>query len=182
MSNAALQGTSIGVGSAFLVFDVSQPASANPIGTFSSTWAWGFAVSKSGNTVYFTDFYDGLYILDISDRSNPRQLGGYFPGAQSFYNYPILSPDENYLWVGCGQNLGMAVFDVSTNNPPAPNFHTAGGKARQWLNLAYCESKNLLAIMDFTDEQGVFFFNATDYSNPVSIHHYNYNASQYESA
>ena len=95
------------------VIDISNPVLPALIGNSQPALGFDLHIQISGNYAFITNYIEGIRVVDISDPSNPVEIGN---AGSAYFNY--IAMDGNYLYVTDNQN-NLKVFDIS--NPVAPN-------------------------------------------------------------
>ena len=119
-------------------------------------------VFVNGNIAYIADSFNGLRVIDVSDPTNPQQVGSYTPtGSRRAQGVYFSDP---YLYVADG--LGLLILDVS--DPTAPQelgfYHPPGFsvKVHPVDGYAYVADR----------EGGLRIANVSDPSNPTHVSNY----------
>ena len=111
------------------VIDISNPVLPALIGNSQPAAGFDLHLKISGNYAFLTNYIEGIRVVDISDPSNPIEIGN---AGSAYFNY--IAMDGNYLYVTDNQN-NLKIFDISSPtapnevgslNFPAPNDLTSG--------------------------------------------------------
>lgn len=149
-----------------VILDIANPRSPTWLGSLKLRYlVWPNIVIVRGNYAYAPAGGDGLVIIDVSDPSAPRRVGGYNTsgGATGVF----LS--GNYAYVADG-GAGLVVIDIS--NPASPRRVgglDAAGEARQVVvsgNYAYLADRFWNGIQNDIQEFGAL--RIIDISDPAS--------------
>ncbi|NUU98458.1 hypothetical protein [Marinitoga sp. 1138] len=122
----------------------------------------------SNGYAYIIDYYNGLIIVDISDKLNPKKVGEYDPG----FAYGVYV-DGNYAYVAATDN-GLVIVDISdkTNPIEVGRYDTAGSVNNVYIdgNYAYiADSYKGLVIVDISNK-----------TNPIKVAAVSTNGFAYE--
>ncbi len=109
---------SVSPGSFVQAVDVSPPTEPEPLGSlhlpiFSMAALVRGDLAYIGNDLGLGNGYGNLFVIDVSDPTNPSQIGA----LATWTVLGIGAMSGNYLALGCGDS-GMRIVDVS--NPAAP--------------------------------------------------------------
>ena len=113
-------------------YDISNPGNLNHITNFTlSSGGMGGGTKSNcvraiGNYAYFTS-NNGLYVVNISNSSNPQNLGS-VPGTSSL-NLENLDLEDNLLAV-CAHADGVRLYDIS--NPSDPTYTATISTDNAW--------------------------------------------------
>ena len=142
-------------------YDISNDENINHLTNFSlsSGGGWGGGskancVRAIGNIAYFTS-NNGLYIVDISNPSNPESLGSV--SGTNNYNLENLDIYGNVLAV-CAHNDGVLLYDIS--NPINPIYSSTINANNAWANVI---NKDIIYI---GDEQNILIYDISDIEAP----------------
>jgi hypothetical protein len=155
------------------IIDVSAPSNPIETGSFDTPMpAW--SVYVAGNYAYVAGWSThssppgmavGLSIFDISDPSNPIEVGTYGPlDAADVY------VSGNYAYVadtGPGIPGGLRIFDISDpSNPVEVGSYTYGDAyhVEVFENYAYVSASH----------DGFYIFDVSDPTNPIEVNHLYY--------
>ena len=101
------------------VYDISNPANPVEIGKLGSGAMWTAADMKIvGNYAYFSAFYEGIRIVDVSKPENMKLVSICYDGWRPGYVADIVVKD-GYAYEAC-EPKGFAIFDV--HNPKKPKW------------------------------------------------------------
>lgn len=108
---------------------------------------WPSAVAVQGHYAYVADDLDGVWVIDISDISSPRHVGGL--GGYSVGDV-VVAGSSLYVW-GYG---GLTVWDIS--NPSAPQMVGAYGSSYAPFaaisgSYAYEATSGGIGVVDISD-------------------------------
>lgn len=96
-----------GMGSYLIIANFSNPAAVVELSRFLLSYSpVGFAIN--GSTLYIADHFGGLYILDVTDKSNPQEIGHY-TGNDAVFDVKLYG---QYAVIAEGQQ-GVRILDVS---------------------------------------------------------------------
>ena len=98
----------------FQIIDISNPTSPHII--FSQSFGWGLMeLTICGNYLYIADFYNYIYIFDISIPTQPVQVG-WARGSGDGITALVVS--EPYLYLQSFDGLVIDIFDISDKTSP----------------------------------------------------------------
>jgi hypothetical protein len=118
------------------------------------------------NYAYFTSS-NGLYIVDISNPSNPQSLGS-VSGTNNL-NLENLDVYENILAV-CAHEDGLLLYDIS--NPSSPQLSFTINTENAWAaairnNIIYIADQNFISIYNITNLSNPSFIRSIETSNLI---------------
>ncbi|HQN44224.1 MAG TPA: NosD domain-containing protein, partial [Anaerolineaceae bacterium] len=134
---------------------ISNTNPTNPLQTgLFSPFREALMVVTSGNYAYVAAGYNGVHILDISDPSQPVEVGAYPMDAI----ITQLKVDGDRLYAGCfGPSGAWGDYVLDVSDPTQPQFISFG----QWCgechgidaagNIGYFADTNGVRIVDFSD-------------------------------
>lgn len=125
------------------------------VGLHSSGY-WISSIVIEGNYAYVADGQDGLTILDITNRSDPRDLGHVDPYDLAY----SLAVSGDYAYLACWDE-GLMVIDISDPGNPIPVGHL--GNFEKMYDLVVRGDYAYVADWD----QDLVIVNISDPSNPV---------------
>jgi parallel beta-helix repeat protein len=110
----------VAVGLRLVVLDVSEPITPTQIGSTAPFPQFVEGVGVSGAVAYVADGMAGLRLVDVSDPSDPLEIGAYdTPGyAESVAVVEGTPPGHTYAYVADG-HYGLRIVDVSDPAKPA---------------------------------------------------------------
>ena len=135
-------------------YDVSIPENLNHLTNFtlSNGGGWGGGIKSncvraSGNYAYFTSS-SGLYVVNISNPSNPQNLG-VISGTNNFI-LENLDLNDNTLAI-CAHSDGVRLYDISDLS--SPNYASTINVENAWAtvitaSIIYIASNNEIIIAD----------------------------------
>lgn len=161
-------------GNAFRIIDVTDPQNCFELGKFSINYHYPIyrEFMISGDYFYTTAYDSGMRVIDISDPTDPHEVGYcYVPGLPPWYTtVRSVYVQGEFAYLGCSGSsgaggYGFAVCNVS--NPANPYFiggiatcDTLGGIYDVFINghYAYCAAAIGLRIIDISNPY-----------NPISV-------------
>jgi hypothetical protein len=130
-------------GSGLAIFEVADPTDPT-LKSYRSTPGDAMKVTVDGNYAYISDYAGGLQIFDITDPTEPGNIGAY---KQSTFMTTIV--EGNYAFVATGMS-GMHVVDVTNPTDPtrisAYNMLGSAGTVTVDGNYAYAKAGGLRII------------------------------------
>jgi hypothetical protein len=102
--------------SPFRIIDISNPANPILVSTFQLPAGYPpTAITVQGNYAYVGDFYGDVFIVDVSDPSNPQAIGRMLASGERVQSIVI---QETMLYATTADGPGINVFDISNPNSP----------------------------------------------------------------
>jgi len=154
-----------------LLFVGSVYADITQVGTFRVP-RYIFDVAVDGDYAYVPDYYYGLYVVDISDPSNPTQVGA--TNERNLYPRAVVKQGD-YLFTAEYYN-GLGIYDVSDPTNPTrinlPRFFYYGYDVQVEGDYAYVVSANY----------GLYILDISDPTNAFVVSHTNINGNKYDLA
>jgi serine/threonine protein kinase len=100
-----------------VIIDISDPSQPVKVGGYQTSWADGLVID--GDTLYLSDWADGLHVLDISNPVNPSQSGfmeikmsgQQFPGQRNMVA-------QNGKVLIANINQGLTIVDATSPSNP----------------------------------------------------------------
>ena len=150
-----------GDGDVLDIVDFSQPASPVTLARLRVPGHWIVDICVSGDYAYVSQEKSGLHVIDVSNPTNPIEIGSYVPGGT--VRRVAVSGSIVYVVVW---EMGLRVLDVSdpahpteigsydTNDPPVLGVALSG-------HHAYLAN----------DHGGLRVFDVSDPANPISVGH-----------
>ena len=145
-------------------YDISDPQSLNHLTNFtlSSGGGWGNnaksnCVRAINNYAYFTS-NNGVYIVNISNPSNPQSLGA-ISGTTNL-NLENLDINGNYLAI-CAHEDGVLLYEIS--NPINPVYLSTINTNNAW-DVALLNNHIFIA-----DNNKILIYNISNSENPIEI-------------
>ncbi|MCK5599210.1 carboxypeptidase regulatory-like domain-containing protein [bacterium] len=138
------------------IYDISIPTDPALVNYYDTTQRVN-DVYVDGNRLYYTDLYDGLVVLDITDRLNPSYVGEYYASSSQ-----RVWASGNYAYVGFAAN-GVKVFDVTASDTPTL---TDEYTAKEGYGVSLSLASNTLYVAGGPD--GMY---CLDISDPYAITH-----------
>lgn len=118
-----------------------------------------FDVAIAGNYAYIADRSDGLYVIDVSNPSDPTKVGQYTTAGQAYR----VAVRDNYAYIAASD--GLYIFDVSIpSNPTKVGIYSnisAEGVVVSG-NYAYVTAGYF----------GLYVIDVSNQSNPIKVGHY----------
>ena len=114
-------------------------------------------VRATGNIAYFTSS-NGLYVVNISNPSNPQSLGAV--SGTSNLNLENLDLYENVLAV-CAHDDGVLLYNIS--NPQSPSLSSTISTNNAWATAIY---QNTIYI---GDDNNIRILDISNLSSPIAI-------------
>ena len=148
-------------------YDISNGGELDHIDHFSlGQQSKANCVEAIDNYAYFTS-KNGLYVVDISNPSNPQSLGR-VNGTNNLI-LENLDADENILAVAAHED-GVLIYDIS--NPQNVNLRATVGTNNAWgvrvkNNYIYIADELFVKIYDITNNSNPIFINQIETSNAV---------------
>ncbi|MBE0433933.1 T9SS type A sorting domain-containing protein, partial [candidate division WOR-3 bacterium] len=162
----------------FRIIDVTDPQGCFELGKYILNYPLGFmfdiayGFTMAGDYLYVTAYDSGMRIVDISDLTDPHEVGYcYVPGLPPWYTtVRSVCVQGEYAYLGCSGSSGAGgyVFAVcNVSNPANPYFiggiatcDTLGGINGVFINghYAYCCEDIGLRIIDISNPY-----------NPISV-------------
>ena len=148
-------------------YDISGGGQLNHIDHFSlGQQAKANCVEAIDDYAYFTS-KNGLYVVDISNPSNPYSLGR-VDGTNNFI-LENLDADGNLLAVAAHED-GVLLYDIS--NPQNLELRSTIGASNAWGvrlrgGYAYIEDELFVNIYDISDNSNPIYINQVETSNAV---------------
>ncbi|HEX8684816.1 MAG TPA: hypothetical protein VF707_21035, partial [Ardenticatenaceae bacterium] len=146
------------------IFDVSQPDDPTTVGSFEFPFPynWVPGIALSDTYAYVTAFRAGLWVIDISDSTNPTEVGFYRANesdqrsvdiaAWGGYAFVAENNWDDFVYTGGVGRGGVRVYDVSDPSQPRPvDFFSTPGMPRH-----ITVHDGLIYLAD--DQGGVFVF------------------------
>jgi hypothetical protein len=98
------------------IYDITNPKEPVIVTTYQVAREQDFVndMFVDGNYAYFTNYYDGLLVVDVSDPSQPKQVGHY----QSFRGLERVYVEGNYIFCTSSYTGRTKIF--SFNSSPIP--------------------------------------------------------------
>lgn len=129
------------------------------IGEYYDATSYAFSIFLDSNFAFVADGNDGLEILNVSDPSNPSEIGDHF-----FFGYTRdVAIKGNYAYIAAS-NDGLRVVNISTlSNPSLVNFHYDGS------GLAFGVTINGSYAFVADSSDGLEIINITDPTNPIEV-------------
>ncbi len=119
-----------------------------------------YTMKLVNSTLYLADHRGGFHIIDLSDITNPKRLGGYNTPGKS-WGIDVL---KNFVFVA-DDTSGLLVFDASdVSKPELVGQFNPGGQAEDIL------IKNNLAYVTFFDK-GLYILDISQPQNPKIVGH-----------
>ena len=106
----------------FVVLDLAQPSNPTILGHQPQFWPSG--IISEGQYAYLVDDLEGLRVFDISNPSQPQQVG-LMPTSVGGFEFAVHEMKERGLYLADGklyipdQRYGLTVVDVSNPSSPA---------------------------------------------------------------
>lgn len=144
----------------FQIYDIADRANPVLLGQFDGLFA-GSRIKARGDTVFVTSRNTGLYIVDVSDPTNPAQLSNIdLSGIES-----AIVPHDNLLYVSSGSRLyTIDIADLA--NPVVLGFDRPTsyfmGELRIVGDLGFAPASHT----------GLIVFDLSDPRNPVELNAY----------
>ena len=137
--------------SPFRVINVSDPLNPSVVSTLNTVY--GYRLFKSGDYIYIADRTSGLYIVDVSNPSNPQEKGSIDLGDNDFNDVYV---SGNYAFVTTDLSENLIILDISDkNNPTFVSSLNIGDKLRCIAlkgSYAYIGGRFGLYIVDVSDK------------------------------
>ncbi|NUU98501.1 hypothetical protein [Marinitoga sp. 1138] len=116
------------------------------------------------NYAYVANYYHGLEIVDISDKTNPKKVGDYDPGY--FYSVEGVYVEGNYAYLAAGDS-GLVIVDISDKTKPKKvgNYNNFTKVYGVYVDGDYAY------IAGF--DKGLVIVDISDKTNPRKIGEYN---------
>jgi hypothetical protein len=107
--------------------DVADPLNPITIGEYNPGYFGEISdIAVEGNYAFLVEGYDRLRILNISNPANPITIGS----CQAYCGRDIFL-SESYAYIGCTNNTGLRIVDISDPVNPMPIVrYSTGGDAR----------------------------------------------------
>ncbi len=138
-------------------------------------------VKVSGNYAYLTNDLGILYVIDVSDKNNPKIVGK-CPGIDSA-NIVIVQDDYAYVsytsWIAPEDNesqeaasiCGFKIIDIKDkNNPEVAGSYISGEKSRKFVSGMFIKGNyaflNSTILLENTDESQLEIVDISDKSSP----------------
>jgi len=161
-------------GAGLRVIDISDPGNPRQVGacTYESAGAYsGCDIAVSGHYAYVTDagelWYDGsgLIVIDISNPTNPRQVGRYDTNLFLWSAYAV-AVSGHHAFVAASDGLvdGLCVLDISVPAQPRRVGYLAGYTG----NLAVAGGRAYVA----TGSAGLAVIDISRLANPQTVGHW----------
>lgn len=103
------------------IYDLN-PDPENPVLVWEKVSTEGHDVTVIGDRLYDYHGYDGTFIYDVADRSNPILLGSITDPTITFHHSGWTSEDESFLFINDEMAIhpspDIIVFDISKPNKP----------------------------------------------------------------
>lgn len=136
--------------SPMLVKALDQNLKLNEVGVFEGC-RWPMDLFLKENTLFIADFYEGLIIIDVSDPTNPIELGRFFDGGKG-HSLDVVG-DIVYM---ADWEDGLEIIDVSDPKHPVEiGQYNDGGNVLDVAttsDLAFvADSNNGLEVLDIRD-------------------------------
>ena len=147
-------------------YDISNPGNLNHLTNFNLSGGGGGGggtkancVRAAGNYAYFTTYdASGLFVVNISNPSNPQSLGTV--SSTSNYLLENLDLNGNTLAV-CAHTDGVLLYDISSPSDPV---HTASISANNAWTVVISDNFAYVA-----DEDKILVVNISNLYSPVNI-------------
>jgi len=155
-------------------YDISNPGQLNHLTNFNlggGGWGGGIkanCVKALGSFAYFTTYNgDGLYVVNISNPSNPQNLGTIT--GSSGMNLENLDVKDNLLAVAAHED-GVLLYNVS--NPQNSTYFYTINCSNAWgvrihNNYVYIADEQTIKIYDVSSELTPIFKNEIEIANAV---------------
>ncbi len=128
------------------------------------SWDAGHSIATSGSLAYISTDLTGIRILDISDKTNPHEIGFYNIGGS--YEKMKIYNDVMY----CDRMGGLAIIDISDPMHPYELNHTSLGVVNDFVfhdNYIYTAQGSagwsIIDISDPYNPETIYYLN-TDFS------------------
>jgi len=163
----------LGEGSNLTILDISTPTSPIIVGQIAPLAEYVWAVYVSGNYAYtavgYTVGYDDLRVVDVSEPTNPTEVGSYDAPGNGRDVY--VSDNIAYLANGTG---GLRVIDVSEPSSPAELDSFEMGQWFPAMSVYVSGRMAYLVIHDvcageFTPDRPWTHLWTVDISNPADL-------------
>jgi hypothetical protein len=152
------------------IYDLN-PDPENPVLVWEKLSTEGHDVTVIGDRLYDYHGYDGTFIYDIADRSNPVLLGSITDPSISFHHSGWTSADESFLFINdemaVHPNPDIIVFDISKPNRPKRAAEIADSTATAHNSYRIGD---YLYVSYYT--AGFRVYNISDPRNPVLADEY----------
>ena len=142
--------------SPFQIIDISNPTNPVLVSTVQPTAEYPYpptAIIVQGNYAYVGDFYGFVVIIDVSDPSNPQEVGRMLAAGEIVQSIVI---KDTILYATTYDSPGMDVFSIS--NPYAPyHIKLAGAGSSPGSSMAinnhylYLGTPSTFLIFDISD-------------------------------
>jgi len=155
-------------------YDISNPSQLNHLTNFNlggGGWGGGIkanCVRASGNYAFFTTYAeDGLYVVNISNPSNPQNLG-VVAGTENL-NLENLDLNGNLLAVTAHEN-GVRLYDIS--NASNLELYSIINANNAWAvavgnNQVYIADDDIISVYDVTEPSNPIYLTAIQSTNAV---------------
>lgn len=120
-----------------------------------------FDVAVAGSYAYIADRSDGLYVIDVSNPSNPTRVGQYIMDGQAYR----VAVCDNYAYIAASD--GLYIFDISIPSNPTKVGQCITDSGAEGVavagNYAYLTAGYF----------GLYVIDISNPSNPTKVGHYN---------
>ena len=145
----------------FAILNISDPLNIQQIGYISGHG--GIGLYADDYFAYLSCSYDfeGIFVIDITNPSNPQLRGGYNPEGSSNYDPYVPSPlSFGYVASEFG---GLVVLDL--HNPNTPAFASSDFQAHEAVNVSV--NGSLAYVSEF--EAGLRVLDVSDPTQPTTL-------------
>jgi hypothetical protein len=169
------------------IIDISDPTNPTEVGYINDTEVGGTAqlldyptgVYVSGKYAYVTSLSDdGLSIIDISDPTNPAEVG-YIQDTEQGGTAQLLDGavrvyvSGKYAYVAAFNDDGLSIINISDPTNPTEvayiNDTTAGGTAQCLNQSSKVEVSGKYAYITANNDDGISIIDISDPTNPVEV-------------
>ena len=153
-----------GYGGGLRVIDVADPAHPEGAGYWKNYGVDATGVAVAGNYAYVGDSELGLWVIDVSDCTNPQLVGHLVPDPW-WWGVWAVSVAGSHAYVA-GGDMGLRVVDVSdSSNPTEVGFYDTPGYAK---GVAIAGGYAYVADWD----EGLRVVDVSDPANPTEVGYY----------
>jgi hypothetical protein len=135
------------------------------LGQLYAYWDVALEAAVSGNFVYVADNSAGLRIVNVSNPTNPVEIG-YYDGPG---NAKSVALQGNYAYVACTGNFDGGLYVINVTNPIIPvqvgYFHFAGG-----INADIAVSGRYAYLVNYN----FYVVDISDATNPIQVGYYSF--------
>lgn len=153
-----------------LIFDISNPTNPQQVGQTSVNPCLVENLTVVGDFLYTANGECGIFIADVSDRSNPQDVGSFKTGVSALDvdvqgNYAYIAGPQSVIPSGIG---GLRVVDISDKS--FPQEVGAYGAADLGARGVIVSGNNAFVANDIVD--GVYIIDITNPTAPVRVGSY----------